>query len=274
MTSRGKTEGSCITYGKDFVGQRNKRYCSQPCRRIASTQRLLFKRSPTPKRTRGCTPGVCLVCGTAFVGLKNRRFCSSRCAELARRPQRREYDRDKARRYRQLYPERHKAYRATHRDQQRQAERRWRADNPERARETQKRFRERDREHYRQLLRNWDRRNREKRRGFSAAWRKAHPDRRAHISAKRRARELAAPGSQTYEQWLALLEEWGNRCAYCGASGVPLERDHVLPLALGGGHEINNILPACRTCNSRKRLMAREDFIELLIREKMEGPQA
>ncbi len=173
----------------------------------------------------------------------------------------------KARRYRARFPERVIAYRIAHRQQQAEASRRWRRANPERARAIGARFREKNREHYRQLLRGWDRRNRAKRRALSAAWRKANPDRHAHISAQRRARELAAPGSHTYEEWQALLAEWDYRCAYCGTAGVPLERDHVVPLALGGGHDISNILPACRTCNSRKRLMARGEFVALLLEE-------
>jgi hypothetical protein len=207
------------------------------------------------------------VCGSPFVGMKNRRYCSSRCAERARRPLRREYDRQRARRYRTRFPERVKGYRIAHRQQQAEAERRWRRANPDRARATQRRYRERNREHYRELLRTWDRRNREKRRAISAAWRKANPDKHAHVSARRRALELSAPGSHTYAEWQSLLADWDHRCAYCGVSGVRLQRDHVIALALGGSHDISNILPACRACNSRKRLMAREEFEQLLLAE-------
>ena len=31
------------------------------------------------------------------------------------------------------------------------------------------------------------------------------------------------------EQWTALQAAWGG-CAYCGATGVPLQRDCVLPI--------------------------------------------
>lgn len=267
VVGRGRTKGSCITCGRDFVGMSNKRYCSDRCKRVAWTQRSFFKRPESAKRSKCTTPGTCLTCGSPFVGMKNRRYCSRRCAERARRPQRREYDREKARKYRARFPERVKAYRIAHRQQQTDAGRRWRRANPDRVRATQRRFREKDRQHYRELLRNWDRKNREKRRASSAAWREANPERHAHLSAKRRARELAAPGSHTYEEWQTLLAQWDHRCAYCGASGVPLQRDHVVPLAFGGSHDITNILPACRVCNTRKRLMARDEFLALLLRE-------
>lgn len=42
-----------------------------------------------------------------------------------------------------------------------------------------------------------------------------------------------------------------NRCAYCGMD-APLAEDHFIPLKLNGGHFIENIVPACKSCNSRK----------------------
>ena len=53
------------------------------------------------------------------------------------------------------------------------------------------------------------------------------------------------------EQWLALKSAWGG-CAYCGASGVPLQRDCVLALSRGGRYTLDNIAPACRSCNASK----------------------
>jgi 5-methylcytosine-specific restriction endonuclease McrA len=53
------------------------------------------------------------------------------------------------------------------------------------------------------------------------------------------------------EQWTALKEAWGG-CAYCGATGVPLQRDCVLPISRGGRYTLDNIAPACRSCNASK----------------------
>ena len=53
------------------------------------------------------------------------------------------------------------------------------------------------------------------------------------------------------EQWDALQEAWGG-CAYCGATGVALQRDCVLPLSRGGRYTLDNIAPACRSCNASK----------------------
>lgn len=55
----------------------------------------------------------------------------------------------------------------------------------------------------------------------------------------------------TEEQWSALQAAWGG-CAYCGAAdGVP-QRDCVLPISHGGRYTVDNVVPACRSCNSSK----------------------
>jgi hypothetical protein len=41
-------------------------------------------------------------------------------------------------------------------------------------------------------------------------------------------------------------------CRYCGARGVRLECDHVVPVARGGGHGDDNLVTACFPCNRSK----------------------
>jgi len=53
------------------------------------------------------------------------------------------------------------------------------------------------------------------------------------------------------EQWAALQDAWGG-CAYCGVTNSPLQRDCVLPLSRGGRCTLDNIVPACRSCNTSK----------------------
>jgi 5-methylcytosine-specific restriction endonuclease McrA len=53
------------------------------------------------------------------------------------------------------------------------------------------------------------------------------------------------------EQWTALKDAWGG-CAYCGVTDEALQRDCVLPLSRGGRYTLDNIVPACRSCNTSK----------------------
>lgn len=53
------------------------------------------------------------------------------------------------------------------------------------------------------------------------------------------------------DQWLALQAAWGG-CAYCSAAGVALQRDCVLAISRGGRYTLDNIAPACRSCNASK----------------------
>jgi 5-methylcytosine-specific restriction endonuclease McrA len=53
------------------------------------------------------------------------------------------------------------------------------------------------------------------------------------------------------EQWTAVILAWGG-CAYCGETDKPLQRDCVLALSRGGRYTLDNIVPACLSCNTSK----------------------
>jgi 5-methylcytosine-specific restriction endonuclease McrA len=61
----------------------------------------------------------------------------------------------------------------------------------------------------------------------------------------------AADNDLTTLEWAEIRAAWGG-CAYCGLVGVPLQRDCVLPLSRGGRYTVENIVPACRSCNASK----------------------
>jgi 5-methylcytosine-specific restriction endonuclease McrA len=53
------------------------------------------------------------------------------------------------------------------------------------------------------------------------------------------------------EQWTAIKTAWGG-CAYCGATSKPLQRDCVQAISRGGRYTLENIAPACGSCNASK----------------------
>lgn len=75
---------------------------------------------------------------------------------------------------------------------------------------------------------------------------------RKATAARRRKRRMAkVEHDLTDEQWDALKRAWGG-CAYCGASGKPLQRDCVMAISRGGRYTLDNIAPACASCNASK----------------------
>ena len=125
-----------------------------------------------------------------------------------------------------------------------------------------------NRDHVLAYSETYGRANPEVRRAASRKWREKNPERAAEMcrdwasrnkravadtSAKRRARKRANDcRTVTKRDWTRLCARYGDRCAYC-ASVKSLTQDHIIPIVRGGRHAIGNLLPACRSCNSRKR---------------------
>lgn len=57
--------------------------------------------------------------------------------------------------------------------------------------------------------------------------------------------------SFTEEQWRECKNSFQNKCAYCGLE-KPLAQEHFIPLIKGGEYALNNIVCACKSCNSSK----------------------
>ena len=116
--------------------------------------------------------------------------------------------------------------------------------------------------------RAWYLRNREAKLVQNAEWSRAHPnehkaliqqwfienhDKSIEYTERRRAlKSNATLNDFTEEQWQELLQVYQHRCAYCGIKSARLTRDHITPLSKGGDHTASNIIPACKSCNSKK----------------------
>jgi 5-methylcytosine-specific restriction endonuclease McrA len=63
-----------------------------------------------------------------------------------------------------------------------------------------------------------------------------------------------------YEVREYLLEKFHRRCAYCGATGVPLQIEHLVPKARGGTNRVSNLAIACEPCNAAKGDQTAEEW--------------
>ena len=67
-------------------------------------------------------------------------------------------------------------------------------------------------------------------------------------------------GKHTDEEWEDKKRQYDFRCVYCGRKMKRLTKDHIVPVRLGGNNFIDNIIPACMSCNRRKGTKAIERF--------------
>ena len=77
--------------------------------------------------------------------------------------------------------------------------------------------------------------------------------------------------------WLDLLDYWSensipfDRCYLCGEEGVyegreGLHIDHVIPIARGGAHAMDNLRPACAPCNHMKNRSTLDEYRDRVVR--------
>jgi 5-methylcytosine-specific restriction endonuclease McrA len=105
----------------------------------------------------------------------------------------------------------------------------------------------RDPEQIRQYMRAWCKKNREYVNAKSREWGRKNKDKKL---ANCRARRAKGPMIGA-DEWAGLLAKFGSKCLRCGAT-ERLEMDHVVPVAKGGTHSLDNLQVLCRTCNASK----------------------
>lgn len=136
--------------------------------------------------------------------------------------------------------------------------------NPERAKSAAKAWQKRNPEKVKKINSAWASRNRTKTRAYARDWQANNRELYHEIQKEWRiknqtywrVRDAAirkATSNFTLAQWLEVLEEFGHRCAYCLCDNQKLTMDHIISIARGGEHTRENIVPACKPCNSRKK---------------------
>lgn len=94
-------------------------------------------------------------------------------------------------------------------------------------------------------------------------WSREHRETQNANWQRYRARRVGADGNYTAQEWRRLVAIYFGRCGYCGFSGK-LTADHRTPLARGGSNNIENIIPACISCNCRKQTKSETEFRAVL----------
>ena len=78
---------------------------------------------------------------------------------------------------------------------------------------------------------------------------------RAYRRLKRRSKLIGAPMEVTPREIRQLFTVFDGHCAYCGKtpeSESKLHLEHIVPLSDNGRNTLQNLLPACIHCNSKK----------------------
>ena len=153
-------------------------------------------------------------------------------------------------------PEKTKAYikkwTNAHAEQEKERIKKYKTENKEKVKESAKKYSkvhakqisERSKRHYRKNSKHVCER--------CSKWRKENKEKVNQYSANKRALKLGNGGTFTAEEWMGVLEKYGNKCLCCERDDVNITIDHVVPLSLGGRNSVENLQPLCRSCNSRK----------------------
>lgn len=166
----------------------------------------------------------CAQCGELFRSHKrfSQKYCSRACQGIARRVERPKWENPEYRKaYHQKYQKENMA-RVLSRAQQ------WRAENPQ------------------------------KRKAIAAKY--AHKKRLAGFIDPRialQSRKRAA----TADQIKQLFGKAKHRCVYCAKPTRISTLDHITPVSAGGMHNVKNLIPCCKQCNSSKGAKEVSDWL-------------
>lgn len=126
----------------------------------------------------------------------------------------------------------------------------WYASNKERHQVRVKLYYAEHAEEIKAYVKEWQKANPEKVKTYLKRWRYENAEVLRQVSQARAA--LYAASEFTFDDWLSILECFGHACAYCLRTDVKLTMDHLIEITRGGEHSVENVVPACRSCNSKK----------------------
>lgn len=150
----------------------------------------------------------------------------------------------------------------------------WSANNKEKRRAISEKYRLANTEKCRQAVvrsqklnpetkKKWAEENKEKTKKYKRDWYIRHPEQNKTIKAVNKSNRRGANGKHTQKQIADLLVSQKYKCVVC-SRGIKdeFQRDHIIPVALGGDNNITNIQLLCPTCNRKKSAKNPIDFMQ------------
>lgn len=136
----------------------------------------------------------------------------------------------------------------------REKAKRWRRISPDKFKRCIEKYKENNKEHIEKVKNDWYEKNKDKIKEYIKDWRNNNKDKISIHSKKRRARKFGNGGSHTLGEWQTIKAQYNYTCPCCHRSEpeIKLTEDHIIPLSKGGGDNIENIQPLCKSCNCKK----------------------
>lgn len=103
----------------------------------------------------------------------------------------------------------------------------------------------------------------EEMKAYRARYRAENPEAVKAAANNARCARAAAEGRTTRAEWLEITDYFDGFCAYClgHESRVGrLTKDHMQPITRGGSNWPDNLVPACKSCNSAKNAKTPLEF--------------
>lgn len=97
----------------------------------------------------------------------------------------------------------------------------------------------------------WGKNNKDRRKIIKDRWRAKNREKTNFLARLYIYRKKGAGGYPTFKQINDLYAKYLGLCVYCNLSKATTI-DHVIPISRGGSNDIENLLPACVSCNSQK----------------------
>ena len=146
----------------------------------------------------------------------------------------------------------------------------WREANKERKKALDLAWQQNNRERYRKAQRQWRQNNPERMPIYRKKWLSANWEfnKLSHVNreSKRRAAKRKTGGTVATIDWLVRLKEFNDFCAYClNPLNGNYHMEHMKPLSRGGSHTIDNVVPACPTCNYKKSDKTLLEFVSQVV---------